>query len=198
MPFVTEELWSQTGDRAEPLMLRPWPHLEGLHDAGAEAEMDWVVRLVSTVRGVRAEMNVPPSTQVDLLCGGLDSGRRGWAGTHGALITRLARLARFDVAAPAEALAQAFSHGAAQLVVDGATFVLPLGGVIDVDKERARLDKELAVLAGDIAKIDKKLGNADFVAKAKPEVVEEQKERRAEAVAAQEKLKEALGRLSGA
>ncbi len=198
MPFITEELWQQTAERSETLMLRPWPKLDGLVDTAAEDEMDWVVRVISAVRAVRSEMNVPPATQVDLLGSGLNDRTLGWSKTHADLITRLGRLAAFDAKASAERVAQASSHGAAQMVVDEATLVMPLAGVIDLDKERGRLDKEIIRLEGEIAKVDKKLGNADFVAKARPEVVEEQHERRAEWSASIAKLKEALERLSGA
>ncbi|MDO8606770.1 MAG: valine--tRNA ligase [Phaeospirillum sp.] len=198
MPFITEELWQQTAERSDTLMLRSWPKLDGLHAAAAEDEMDWVVRVISAVRAVRSEMNVPPATQVDLLGSGLTDRSLAWARTHGDLITRLGRLAAFDAQAPGERVAQASSHGAAQMVVDEATLVMPLAGVIDLDKERARLDKEIARLEGEIAKVDKKLGNADFVAKARPEVVEEQHERRTEWSASIAKLREALERLSGA
>ena len=198
MPFITEELWAEMGGRSDMLMLRPWPRLDGLHDPAAEDEMDWVVRLVSAVRAVRAEMNVPPSAQVDLLASGLTATRQGWAKTHADLVSRLARLADFVPHAGGDRIAQAFSHGAAQMVVDDATFVLPLAGVIDIDKERSRLDKEIAKLEAEIAKVDKKLANPDFVAKARPEVVEEQQERRGEWLAARDKLYEALARLSGA
>ncbi|MBI5163347.1 MAG: valine--tRNA ligase [Magnetospirillum sp.] len=198
MPFITEELWAQLGERGELLMLRPWPRLSGLHDPAAEEEMDWVVRMVSTVRGVRSEMNVPPSAQVDLLVNGLTATREGWAKTHRDLVVRIARLAAFEPHADGARVAQAFSHGAAQMVVDDATLVMPLAGVIDIDRERARLDKEIARLDADIGKVEKKLGNPDFLAKAAPEVVDEQRERRDEWQAAKVKLTEALDRLRGA
>ncbi|CDK98291.1 Valyl-tRNA synthetase (Valine--tRNA ligase) [Magnetospirillum gryphiswaldense MSR-1 v2] len=199
MPFITEELWAQMGDgRDVKLMLRPWPVLPGLHDAAAEEEMDWVVRMISTIRGVRSEMNVPPSTQVDLLATGLTATKKQWAKTHAELINRLARLAVLETAADPQRVAQAFSHGAAQMVVDEATLVLPLAGVIDVDKERQRLEKEVTRVDGEIAKVDKKFANPDFVARAAPEVVEENRERREEWAAAKAKLQEALQRLSGA
>jgi valyl-tRNA synthetase len=199
MPFITEELWAQMGTgRDVKLMLRPWPVLPGLHDAAAEEEMDWVVRMISTIRGVRSEMNVPPSTQVDLLATGLTATKKQWAKTHAELINRLARLAVLETAADPQRVAQAFSHGAAQMVVDEATLVLPLAGVIDVDKERQRLEKEVARVDGEIAKVDKKFANPDFVARAAPEVVEENRERREEWAAAKAKLQEALQRLSGA
>ncbi|OJX81081.1 valine--tRNA ligase [Magnetospirillum sp. 64-120] len=198
MPFITEELWEQMGSRSEALMLRPWPSLSGLHDPAAEEEMDWVVRVVSTVRGVRSEMNVPPSAQVDLLATGLTAGKKVWVATHAEIINRLARLAAFEAQADSTRVAQAFSHGAAQMVVDEATLVMPLAGVIDIDKERARLEKEIAKVEGEIVKVDKKFSNPDFVARAAPEVVEENRERRQEWAAAKEKLQEALQRLSGA
>jgi valyl-tRNA synthetase len=198
MPFITEELWQQMGGRTDQLMLRPWPRFDGLRTAEAEQEMDWVVRVISTVRTVRSEMNVPAGAQVDLLVSGLGEVAAGWAATHSDLIVRLARLACFDHHAAADRIAGAFSHGAAQMVVDDATLVMPLAGVIDIDKERARLEKEIARLAGEIGKIDKKLGNADFLARAPEEVVEEQRERRAEWSGAAVRLKEALDRLAGA
>ena len=198
MPFITEELWAELGNRSDLLMLRAWPKFDGLADPAAEAEMDWVVRVVSTVRTVRSEMNVPAGAEIDLLVSGLAADKRDWAATHAELVKRLARLAGFEADAASSRVAEAFSHGAAQMVVDEATLVLPLAGVIDIDKERARLDKEIARLDGEIAKVDKKLGNAEFIAKAKPEVVEEQQERRAEWSAARAKLAEAAARLSGA
>ena len=198
MPFITEELWSQMGSRDGALMLRPWPVLTGLDDAAAQEEMDWVVRVISTIRAVRSEMNVPPAAQVDLLVTGLAEGKAAWAATHAELINRLARLAAFETKADSLRVAQAFSHGAVQMVVDEATLVLPLAGVIDVDKERLRLEKEITRVEAEIGKVDRKLANPDFVAKAAPEVVEENHERRAEWLAAKTKLSEALQRLSGA
>lgn len=198
MPFITEELWAQLGERTDELMLRSWPKFDGLVDAAAEEEMDWVVRVISTVRGVRSEMNVPAATQVDLLMSGLAASKQAWATTHADLILRLARLAVLEPQAAADRIAQAFSHGAAQMVVDEATLVMPLADVIDIDKESARLEKEIARVEGEIAKVDKKFANPDFVARAAPEVVEENRERREEWSAAKLKFQEALQRLSGA
>ncbi|CCG40489.1 valine--tRNA ligase [Magnetospirillum molischianum] len=195
MPFITEELWQQIATRKGELMLCAWPALAGLEDAAANAEMDWVVRVVSTVRTVRSEMNVPPSAQVDLLVGGLAPARSGWLSTHGDLIRRLARCRSLEAIA-VEAL-DGHRTGAAQMVVDEATLVMPLGDIIDIAKERARLAKDLARLDGDIAKVDKKLGNADFIARAPEEVVTEQRERREEWVASADRLRQALEYLGG-
>lgn len=197
MPFITEEIWTQTGHDSL-LMSRAWPVLSGLVDAKAEAEMDWVVRVVSIIRATRSEMNVPPSALVDLLVSSLEPERQGWAETHRDLIMRLGRLQQFIPQAPAEQVAQAFAHGAMQMVVDQAVLVMPLAGVIDLDKERVRLEKDIAKAESEIQKVDRKLANPDFVAKAAPEVVAENHERRQEWMTARDKLAEALQRLSGA
>ncbi|HLN22913.1 MAG TPA: valine--tRNA ligase [Patescibacteria group bacterium] len=190
MPFITEELWGQLAEtRATPLISSQWPSLR-VHDAEAEAEMDWLVKLISSIRAVRAEMNVPPSAKLPLLVKGASDVTRVRLSTHHGIIAQMAR------AASIEAIDEAPTKGAVQVVVDEATIVLPLAGVIDLDQEKARLTKEIAKLSGEIDKVDKKLGNEAFVAKARPEVVEEQRERREEWMVAKAKLSDALQRLS--
>ncbi len=196
MPYITEELWEQLspggiGSRPGRLITMNWPCYDpSLSDAGSGAEMDWVVRLISTVRTVRAEMNVPPATLVPLLLREPDSKTVARLSTHREVIQRLARLSSLVVhegAAP---------HGSVQAVLDEATLILPLAGIIDLDQERTRLKKEIERLTGEIAKVDKKLGNVEFVAKAPEEVVEENRERRSEAVSSVEKLTAALAMLA--
>ncbi|MCW5774127.1 MAG: valine--tRNA ligase [Rhodospirillaceae bacterium] len=191
MPFVTEELWEKTGGEGL-LITAPWPDFaDALLDPAAEAELGWVVRLVSQIRTVRSEMNVPVAAKIPLLVKGAAPETDARLARHRDVIATLARLASIEAAPEAP-------KGAVQIVLDEATLVLPLADVIDLAQERARLDKELKRLDGEIAKIDAKLGNQSFVAKAPPEVVEEQKERREEAVAARAKLSDALTRLAAA
>ena len=197
MPYITEELWEQfspggIGARPGRLITTSWPAYDrSLIDADAGAEMDWVVRLISGVRTVRSEMNVPAASQIPLLIRDAGPVTAGRLATHRDLILRLARLASVDLhSGPAP-------HGSVQTVLDDATLILPLTGIIDLDQERARLTKEIARLTGEIAKVDKKLGNAEFMAKAPEEVVEENRERRAEAEAAVAKLRAALAMLAG-
>ena len=192
MPFETEELWRNLADRGDAtLVTQPWPdYPAGLADAGAAAEMDWVVRLISAIRAIRSEMNVPPAAELAATLRDASAETKRRLDTHGALIRRLARLASIE---PSDAAPQ---KGAAQAVVDEATLVLPLAGIIDLDKERARLGKEIEKNAAEVEKINRKLGNAQFLEKAPEEVVEEQRERRAEAEAAIERLKQALARVS--
>ena len=194
IPFITEELWEQFGDGSGLLMLRPWPKVVTTGTEAAAAEVDWVVRLVSAIRTVRSEMNVPPSAQVALKFHGLTPAKAGWLAGNVDVLARMGRIAKTDVLDASVSLSD-HAKGAAQLVVDEATVLIPLSGLIDVPKERARLVKDVEKLAIDIAKVDKKLGNAEFVAKAPPEVVEEQQERRAEWQAALDRLSDALARL---
>ncbi|MBI1206000.1 MAG: valine--tRNA ligase [Azospirillum sp.] len=193
MPFITEELWEQLGPQgAGRLITAPWPRFDArLIDPAAATEMDWVVRLVSQVRTIRSEMNVPPGAHIPALLKGLGPVAAGHLATHRDLILRLARLASV------EATAEAPPKGAALAVIDEATLVLPLAGIIDLDHERTRLTKEIAKLDAEIVKIERKLGNAEFMAKAPEEVVEDNRDRRDEAAAARTKLNAALAMLAG-
>ncbi|MCR6672838.1 valine--tRNA ligase [Devosia ginsengisoli] len=193
MPFVTEELWAETGKfgapRASMLILSEWPDLAGLEDPAADADLNWLIDVITNVRSVRSEMNVPAGARLQMVVvgAGEETLRRLVAGTS--LITRLARLEEISpqTEVPGES---------AQFVVGEATFALPLAGVIDISAEKVRLEKEVAKLDGEVVQIDKKLGNEQFVAKAPEEVIEEQKARREAAVERRHHIIEALKRLS--
>jgi len=191
MPFVTEELWAVTAapKRDGMLVLAEWPALAGLADDKAEAEIGWVIDLVTAIRSVRAEMNI--SAQVPLLLTGASAETRARAERWAEFIQRLARVSEIS-------FADAAPQGSVQLVVRGEVAALPLKGVIDLAAERARLDKEMQKADADIARVDAKLANANFVARAPEEVVEEEKEKREEALARKAKIAEALERLKGA
>jgi len=192
MPFVTEELWAALSGGSAPLVTAEWPNYDdALIDRNAAAEIDWVIRLVSEVRATRAEMNVPVAAQIPLLVKDAGAATRARLDAHRDIVGRLARLSEsriHDGEVP---------KGAVQIVLDEATVILPLAAVIDIGQERARLAREIDKVAGEIAKFDKKLVNENFLAKAPPEVVEEQRARRAESEALRDKLTAALGRLAG-
>jgi len=195
MPFITEELWRVTAEqgpaRETLLALAPWPALEGLDDVAAEAEIGWVVDLVTAIRSVRAEMNIAPATQLPLVLAGASAETRQRAERWADFVRRLARVA--DIT-----FADAPPDGAVQLVVRGEVAALPLKGVIDLAAERSRLEKEMAKVDADIKRVDAKLSNADFLKRAPEEVVEGEREKRAEAEARRLKIVEALERLKGA
>jgi valyl-tRNA synthetase len=193
MPFVTEELWAETGKtgpaRDNLLILTGWPDLTGLEMADADAELNWLIDLISGVRSVRTEMNVPAGAKVPLVVTGAGDATRARLATHGAALARLARIESADHVAE-------MPKGAAQIVLGEATFGIPLAGLIDIEAEKARLGKEDTKLSDDIAKIEKKLGNPQFLEKAAEEVVEEQRERLAEAIDRRSRIRAALARLS--
>ncbi len=198
MPYITEELWRRL-DESRPAMLisSAWPSFEaGLIDADAAAEMDWVVRLVSQIRTVRSEMHVPPGAEVPVYLAGVAPATRHRMEVHHDLIVHLARLATLDAVEMGSDAARAVAKGAIQLVVDEATAFVNVASLIDVAQEKARLEKEISRLDGEISKFEKKLANEGFLSKAPPEVVEEQKEKCAEAVAARDKLGAAHRRLA--
>jgi valyl-tRNA synthetase len=191
MPFITEELWARTavGPRASMLIEAPWPELAGVpENKPARDEMRWVVDLVSGVRSVRAEMNVPPAAKIQLALKSGEAETRARLERNRDSILTLARLASADIA-------DAIPKGSAQFVVGEAVAALPLGDVIDFAKERVRLEKELQKAESEIARVDAKLNNPDFVARAPEDVIDEQKEKRAEAEALAGRLKEAVARL---
>jgi valyl-tRNA synthetase len=191
MPFMTEELWAQTAGEGKqrPTLLchAGWssPHFE---DADAAAEINWLVELVSGIRSVRSEMNVPPAAIAPLVIAGAGAATRERAARHDPAIRRLARVGEVGFVDHAP-------RGAAQMVIGEATACLPLGDLIDLKAEAARLTKELAKNADEVARIEKKLGNPQFVAKAAPEVVESEREKLDELREARARLDEALARL---
>ena len=171
------------------LALSAWPQLSGLEDNTAEAEIGWVIDLVTAIRSVRAEMNV--TAAIPLVLAGASAETQARAERWAEFIKRLARVSDISAAASAP-------QGSVQLVVRGEVAALPLKGVIDLAAERARLAKEMQKADADIARVDGKLNNANFVARAPEEVVEEEKEKREEALARKAKIAEALERLKGA
>jgi valyl-tRNA synthetase len=185
MPFLTEELWGVTQARDDLLILASWPAYAGLDDDKAEAEIGWLIDLITAIRSVRAEMNVPPGVQMPLVLAAVSVETRSRAGRWDELLKRLARLSEITFADTAPT-------GSIRMVVRGETVALPLAGVIDVPAERSRLQKELAKVQSDIARADAKLGNADFLARAPEEVVEGEREKRAEAQGRRAKIVEAL------
>ncbi len=192
MPFITEELWSVTAEggvaRESLLALAPWPLLTELEDAVAEGEIGWVVEVISAIRSVRTEMNIAPAMQIPLVLAGVASETYERAQRWSDVIKRMAKIGDISIA-------DAPPAGAVQLLVRGDTVALPLKGIVDLAAETARLEKEKAKAEADINRIDARLANADFIARAPEEVVEADREKREEAAARKAKILEALERL---
>ncbi|MFY8154038.1 MAG: valine--tRNA ligase, partial [Hyphomicrobiales bacterium] len=168
--------------------LAPWPALDGLVDPSADAEIGWLVDLVTEIRSIRTEIGIPGGAQVPLVLINPSADVSARVQRLGETLKRLARLSRIEVAAAAP-------HRAVEVLTRGTTAALALAGIIDLDVERARLAKELDKIDGEIAKIDQKLNNPAFIANAKEEVVDEQRDRREDAIARRDKIAEARKRL---
>jgi valyl-tRNA synthetase len=192
MPFLTEELWHQT--RTAPasddvLALAPWPDLAGYDSPEDEAQIGWMIDLISEIRSIRAELNVPAAAQIPLVLVDAAPDVAARAVKWNETIRRLARLSEIATASAAPA-------GAVQAIVGQTVMAIPLGDFIDVAAERARLQKEIAREEKDGAKLDAKLANPEFLERAPEHVVEENRERRAEALARIAKMRAALERLA--
>jgi valyl-tRNA synthetase len=195
MPFVTEELWAVLGEagpkRETLLCLADWPEQAKKGDRKAAEEVNWVIDLISEIRSLRSEMNIPGGATLPLTIAGAGKETKARAKRYESFLKRLARLSSI-------AIAETPPQGAAQFVLGEATMALALANVIDLAAERERLTKEIGKLEQEIEKIDARFANEQFMAKAPEEVVEENRERRAEAEAAALKLRAALKRLAAA
>ncbi|OHD06921.1 valine--tRNA ligase [Sphingopyxis sp. RIFCSPHIGHO2_12_FULL_65_19] len=186
MPFITEELWTGLGERADyPLITAKWPAPDAVRDAGASADIDWLIKLVSELRTAKAELGLPPGAR---LTAHFPASLKGRTDKLAAQLDRLARLESisFDPA-PAGA--------SAQLVVEGETITVPLEGVIDIAAERDRLTKALAAAAKERDGLAGRLNNPSFVERAKPEAVEKARADHAAKEAEADRLTAALARL---
>ncbi|HEY5289327.1 MAG TPA: valine--tRNA ligase [Caulobacteraceae bacterium] len=187
MPFITEELWSKTGERDRLLIVAPWPDLpDAWIDEVAARDMALVVGAIAVGRAVRSELNVPLSARPPLIVVDADPGQRDVLRANAAIIDQMLRVSGLEF--------QAVS-GAVPYVAEGVAFALPIAEFIDLAAERARLAKEIAGQTVDIDRTSKKLANVDFLARAPEEVVEENRERLAERQASKERLETALARL---
>ncbi|UZW55281.1 valine--tRNA ligase [Sphingobium sp. JS3065] len=189
MPFITEELWNLTGTRANELIVARWPQALYAVDSDAQAEIDWLIRLIGAMRTARTELNVPPGAKLKLVVRDEVEETRRRLDRQGAALARLGRVESLSFGDDVEG-------GAAQIVVDEATFILPLEGVIDIEAEKARLAKALAAAEKERDSLSGRLSNPSFVEKAKPEAVAKAREDHAEKAAEAERLKAALERLA--
>lgn len=191
MPFITEEIWgSLRDDRETDLIIAEWPKQdETLINDQASQEMNWVIHLVSDIRTARAEMNVPAGAKLEMLVQGAAADTQKMLVVQGAVIKRLARLDNINIHegdAP---------KGAVQVVVNEATYFLPLAGIIDIAAEKARLQKNLDKLTMEINGISGRLNNEAFMAKAPENVVADNRKNLAQAEQKAVKIKEGISRL---
>ncbi len=191
MPFITEALWKELSAGKDGLLaLSKWPAPD-FADADAAEEINWLVELVGAIRSVRSEMNVPTASKTQLVALTKDDVLLTRLQRHEPAVERLARVE--GIAANGDAPRQA-----AQIVVGGATFALPLAGIIDFSAEEARLKKEIDRVENEISRIDSKLANENFVARAPEDVVQAERDKRAAYQEDGKRLSAALERLKQA
>lgn len=190
MPFITSELWNNTGTRSERLINVSWPKNESF-DTAAIGDIDWVIELIGSIRSLRAEMNLPAGAKLTVLLKGANADSLAHLLRFKPIICSLARLE--DICGYEDEI----TPDMVQSVFREASFLIPLKGVVDFAAERERLQKELAGLEQNLAGYERKLSNPSFVERAPAAVVEEEKRRRAEALENKAKVEEALARIVG-
>jgi valyl-tRNA synthetase len=192
MPFITEELWHAMADPAQPraydLIHAKWPEPNAAVDADASAEIEWLIKLASAVRSAKNELGIAPGAKMNAFVRDAGEDTKARLTSQAGAIARLVRLENVTVGNVPEG-------GSVQLVVDEATFVLPLEGIIDLDAERARITKAIEAADKEVKALDARLSNPSFVERAKPEAVEKARADHAEKAAEIEKLSAALARL---
>ncbi len=191
MPFITEELWGELGDREKMLVHADWPTYQTADfvDEKADREMNWVISVIDQIRSVRAQMRVNAGAKIDVVVSQITEENREAFKRNEALIFKIARVVSLEEV-------ETFPKGTATVAVDGATFGLPLADIIDIDAEKARLEKGLGKLAKELGGLRGRLNNPKFVASAPDEVVAEAKENLAAREEEEAKIKAALAKLA--
>ena len=190
MPFITEELWKNFGEDKNKLLINEsWPLIDQVVGKETDREIDWVVDLVAEVRSVRSEANVPAASIIPLIVSSADEMRIKAIETHSEIIKKLARLTDIKISRDSP------PKNSIQTVIGSSTLILPLGDVIDFEKELERLESQKQKLVIDISKISKKLSDNKFLDKAPKDIVDLQRERLGKNEKSLEKLNESIARL---
>ena len=189
MPFITEELWSKQGDRADyPLITAKWVDPQAEVDAEAKAEIDWLIALTSAIRTAKNELGIAPGAKLEAFCPAPSALAKSVVEANAGAIERLARLTAIH-------FAEAPAGAAMQIAAGEDALIIPLEGVIDIEAEKARLAKALEASAKEAKSLEGRLGNANFVERAKPEAVEKARADHAHHTAEVARLEAALARL---
>ncbi|WP_411753566.1 valine--tRNA ligase [Serratia sp. (in: enterobacteria)] len=190
IPFITETIWQRvkplTGETADTIMLQPFPAFDAaLEDQQALNDLEWIKQAITAVRNIRAEMNIAPSKQLEVLLRNANGDAQRRVQENQSFIERLARLSSITLLPAGEKGPVSVTK-----LVDGAELLIPMAGFIDKDAEIARLSKEMGKLDGEIASIEGKLSNEGFVARAPEAVVAKERERLAACKEGKVKLQE--------
>jgi valyl-tRNA synthetase len=188
MPFITEELWHAQGARPCDLIVARWPQPDASVDSAAKAEVDWLIDLTSNLRAAKNELGIAPGAKLEAFIANPSERARAAIANNAASLERLARLSAIRTEPAPEGAAMQVSAG-------GDLFVIPLAGVIDIDAEKARLEKAREASAKEAKSLEGRLANPAFVERAKPEAVEKARADHAHHAAEVARLEAALARL---
>lgn len=191
MPFITTELWNNLAERKVKLIHAPWPQVKATRPA--VPAIDWAIDLISTIRSLRSEMNLPASAKLHVYLKNMSSDSAAYLQDMQTLVCSLARLEKVELFADG----QEITKDMVQNVFKEGVLLLPLKGVVDFAAERERLNKELENLNRNLENYARKLSNQSFVERAPANVVAEEKRRQAEAMENKTKVEEALARIVG-
>jgi valyl-tRNA synthetase len=188
MPFITEELWHAQGARPYDLIVAQWPEPQASVDKAAKAEVDWLIDLTGNLRTAKNELGIAPGAKLAAFIANPSERAQKVIAGNSASLERLARLSEIRTEAAPEGAAMQVSAG-------GDLFVIPLEGVIDIDAEKARLEKAREASSKEAKSLEGRLGNPNFVERAKPEAVEKARADHAHHTAEVARLEAALARL---
>ncbi len=192
MPYITEELNQAYFDSNDLLLTSDWPDYSAIAvDKDVEADVKWLFDIINEIRSVRADMNVPVVAKVPLLVKGADANVQNRFKTYQPMIKQMARIISIE-------MVDDFSKGAIQMVVDDLMLALPVAEFINLDQERARLQKEIVKLDGEVERIEQKLSNDQFVQNAPADIIQKQRDIKETALKTKEKLSQALKQLEAA
>jgi valyl-tRNA synthetase len=181
MPFVTEEIWQVFGEERQSIMIQSYPTVEASwRDEEVENRMSALMNVIRAIRNLRTELNCPPGKEVKVIFCGAETDLR-FLREQQPYLRALARVGTAEYRGAGEA-----PKGAATAVVGAVEVYLPLDDLINLDEERARLAKEVVKIEGELARVQNKLTNGDFVAKAKAEVIQKERDK---AVQFEEKIR---------
>jgi valyl-tRNA synthetase len=193
MPFISEEIWQHLPHKGETILLAEWPVFDTVWEApDAVKEMDLLMEIIRSVRNIRAEVNVPMSKKIELLVRPADPAANDILNGNQEYLRRFCNTSSLEIN-----LNLANPEKAMTAVVTGAELFLPLAGLIDISQEIARLEKEVQSLTAEVERVDKKLSNEGFVAKAPARVIEEEKAKQQDYADKRDKVLARLAELRG-
>lgn len=190
MPYITETIWQRVKPLArvagDTIMLAPFPTFDAAKvDSAAMADLEWVKQVIVAVRNIRAELNIAPSKPLNALLRGVSAQDKARVEANQTFFTTLARLESMTILADGETAPMSTTG-----LIGEMELLIPMAGLIDVAAEMARIDKQLEKLGQEIARIEGKLSNQGFVAKAPAEVIDKERAKMADLKRDMDKLNE--------